>query len=78
MKFLLEPIDVAQRNGLPTIICWRGGAYDVEQVLDRWSARGPWWGSDEQRRYLLLITTSGVMEIFHNSLSGWMLSRIFD
>ncbi len=78
MKLLMEPIDVSLTRNLPSIICWRGGTYDVEKVIDTWSSRGPWWGRDERRRYLLLMTTSGVMEIFHSNLSGWMLSRIFD
>jgi len=78
MKLLMEPIDVSFTRNLPSIICWRGGTYDVEKVIDAWSSRGPWWGRDEMRSYLLLMTTSGVMEIFHSNLSGWMLSRIFD
>lgn len=78
MKLLLEPIDVSLDNNLPQVICWRGGTYPVERILDNWSSRGPWWGCDEFRSYLLLMTTNGVMEIFHSSISGWTLSRIFD
>lgn len=78
MKLLLEPIDVGCRAGIPYIVCWRGGAYDVERVIDTWSTRGPWWGTDERRTYLLLETTSGVMEIYRSYLQGWVLSRLFD
>ena len=78
MKLLLEPIDVGCRNNTPYVICWRGGAYDVESVLDSWSSRGPWWGKDELRDYILLMTTSGVMETYRSNLHGWMLSRMFD
>jgi hypothetical protein len=78
MKLLLEPIDVGCKDDVPYVICWRGGAYDVERVLDVWWARGPWWEADERRDYLLLETTSGVMEVFRSTHQGWTLSRIFD
>ncbi|HLP29684.1 MAG TPA: hypothetical protein VK147_13690 [Candidatus Didemnitutus sp.] len=78
MKLLLEPIDVGCRNNTPYVVCWRGGAYDVERVLDAWSSRGPWWGIDEVRDYILLETTSGVMEVYKSGQNSWILSRIFD
>jgi len=78
MKLLLEQVDVGCRGKEPYIICWRGGAYDISRVLDTWSSRGPWWGKDECREYLLIETTCGIMEIFRSDLQGWMLSRLFD
>lgn len=61
----------------PQAFCWRGALYEVECVLERWSARSEWWGAEEQREYFMLLTQRGVMEIFHGR-GGWMLSRIVD
>lgn len=79
MKLLLEQIDVdCHADTTPNVICWRGGMYSIETIIDRWSTRGPWWTTDEQRDYILVATSCGVMEIFHSSLKGWILSRVFD
>ena len=85
MKLLMEPIDVATGKPStssappvsPTAFCWRGRLYEVETVLEEWSARGDWWGKEERRTYYLLMTTNGVLEIFRGR-EGWMLSRIYD
>lgn len=78
MKQVLEPIDVAQRHSAPYIIHWRGGAYPVESIIDTWSTRGKWWSDDETRNYIVLMTSSGVMEIYQSNLHGWVLSRLYD
>jgi hypothetical protein len=78
MKLIQESIDVAYREMRPYMICWRSGTYTIEQIIDTWNSRGPWWGKDEQRGYILLITSSGVMEIYHSNIQGWMLSRMYD
>lgn len=78
MKLILEQIDVGSQSDLPYVVCWRGGTYAIESIIDRWSTRGPWWTTDEQREYLLVSTTCGVMEIYRSSLQGWMMSRLFD
>lgn len=52
--------------------------YQVEQVLETWTYRSKWWtNKEETREYMLLITTNGVMEIYHGT-EGWMLSRVYD
>ncbi|MBM4178587.1 MAG: hypothetical protein FJ211_04555 [Ignavibacteria bacterium] len=78
MKLILESIDVAQHQSTPSIICWRGGTYSVESVIDVWSTRGRWWSEDETRNYIVLMTSSGVMEIYKSNLQGWVLSRMYD
>ena len=78
MKSIHEPMDVAQQHQTPYMVCWRGGTYAVERIIDSWTSRGPWWGNDETRGYMLLITSSGVMEIYHSNICGWMLSRMYD
>lgn len=78
MKQIQESIDVAQQSHAPYMICWRGGTYAVERIIDTWTSRGPWWGKDEQREYILLVTCSGVMEIYNSNIQGWMLSRMYD
>jgi len=77
MKLMMEPIDVSARTATPTAFCWQGRLFEVENVLETWSARGEWWGHEDQREYYLLMTTRGVMEIFRGR-EGWMLSRIYD
>lgn len=92
MKILLEAIDVQCKrntngntvNGdgakgpVPMAICWRSGVYQVEQILETWTYRSKWWtNKEETREYMLLITTNGVMEIYHGT-EGWMLSRVYD
>lgn len=76
MHLLMEPIDVSF-HAKPRAFCWRGKLYEVEQVLETWSARTDWWGTEEQREYFMLLTERGVMEIFRGN-SGWILSRIVD
>ncbi len=61
----------------PRAFCWQGLLYEVETVLETWSARCEWWGTEEQREYFLVLTQMGVMEIFQ-SKQGWILSRVFD
>lgn len=78
MKILLEAIDVQCRNNKPQAVCWRCGVYQVEQILETWTYRSKWWtNKEETREYMLLITTNGVMEIYHGT-EGWMLSRVYD
>ena len=77
MHLILSPIDVAQRNATPTAFCWKGYLYEVESVLETWTARGQWWGREDQREYFMLMTTNGVMEIYLGR-EGWMLSRVYD
>ncbi|RPI67644.1 MAG: hypothetical protein EHM43_07110 [Ignavibacteriae bacterium] len=77
MKLLMEPIDVAEHAAAPSAFCWQGRLFEVETVLENWSARGTWWGIDDRREYYLLMTQNGVMEIFR-SRNGWMLSRVYD
>lgn len=64
-------------DNTPVAFCWRGQLYEVENVLERWLARGEWWGTEEQREYYMLLTQRGVMEVF-NGREGWVLSRIVD
>ncbi|MEY2719438.1 MAG: hypothetical protein RLZZ273_804 [Bacteroidota bacterium] len=78
MKQILEQIDVAHRGNVLYMICWRGGSYAVERIIDNWASRGPWWGADELREYSVVVTCSGVMEIYHSSIQGWVLSRVYD
>ncbi len=78
MKLHLESIDVQLAGTAPTAVCWRGGVYPVQQVIDTWWSAGPWWEDSEERTYLLIETTSGVMEIFRSSTRGWMLARTFE
>jgi hypothetical protein len=78
MKLVLESIDVGCQSSVPYVICWRSGTYNVETVIDSWSTRGPWWTSDEQREYLLVSTSCGVMEIYHSTIQGCMISRLYD
>ena len=68
---------VVREVRVPTAFCWQGRLFEVETVLEEWSARGEWWGKEDRREYFLLMTQNGVMEIFRGT-SGWMLSRIFD
>jgi hypothetical protein len=84
MKLILEHIDVeapASKQQLaplcPTCIVWRNGVYKVHCLLEWWTYRGTWWGNEEQRTYMLVETSHGVMEIFYHP-AGWMLSRLFD
>jgi len=77
MKLMMEPIDVSATAATPTAFCWQGRLFEVENVLETWSARGEWWGREDKREYYMLMTTSGVMEIFRGR-EGWMLSRIYD
>lgn len=77
MKLITEPIDVSHHSQQPKAFCWRGQLFEVERVLENWTARGTWWGKDDRRDYYLLMTTNGVMEIYCGR-DGWMLSRIFD
>lgn len=78
MKLILEQIDVGSQSDVPYVVCWRGGTYTIESIIDKWSTRGPWWTTDERREYLLVSTSCGVMEIYRSSLQGWMMSRLFD
>lgn len=77
MHLRMEPIDVSAQKNMPTAFCWRGNLYEVEQILEQWSAREQWWGKDDRREYFLIITTQGVMEIY-SGRQGWMLSRVYD
>lgn len=77
MRLVTEPIDVAELSQQPNAFCWRGRLFEVERVLEQWSARGTWWGREDRRDYFLLMTTTGVMEIYRGT-DGWMLSRIYD
>lgn len=76
MHLLMEPIDVAGLT-TPTAFCWKGFLYEVDCVLESWTARGEWWGKEERREYFMLLTQRGVMEIFKGN-EGWVLSRIVD
>ena len=77
MHLVMKEIDVVEKDKTPTAFCWKGHLYEVEQVLETWSAREQWWGNADRREYYLLITTNGVVEIFHGR-AGWMLSRVYD
>jgi len=77
MKLFLDQIDVQCKNNIPTLVCWRGGVYPVEHILETWTSRTAWWSADEAREYMLLETTNGVMEVYR-SANGWILSRLFD
>lgn len=72
----MQPIDVAADPD-PTAFCWQGKLFEVECVLESWTSRGNWWGSEEYREYYMLLTQRGVVEIF-SGRTGWMLSRIVD
>jgi len=44
LKLLLEPVEVVvDPQGLPRRVTWRGRAWPVEEVQDRWTWRGRWW-----------------------------------
>ncbi|HCN04746.1 MAG TPA: hypothetical protein DIS79_03930 [Bacteroidetes bacterium] len=77
MHLYNETIDVSCKQDIPQLVAWRGGVYHVDRVLDTWTARHAWWTTEEFRRYLLLETTMGVMEIYLGP-RGWVLSRVFD
>jgi hypothetical protein len=78
MKILLDTIDVQCHNQVPTLICWRGGVYYVEHILETWTYRSDWWtGKEDVREYMLLETSNGVIEVY-NSNEGWKLSRMYD
>ncbi|MBN9398717.1 MAG: hypothetical protein J0I17_00940 ['Candidatus Kapabacteria' thiocyanatum] len=53
----------------------------MSSILDRWTSRTAWWasedGTDDHRYYLLLETSTIVMEVFRTR-HGWMLSRLYD
>lgn len=77
----MEEIDVSCEGTRPIAVYWRGGIYHVSSILDRWTSRTGWWtsedGMDDHRYYLLLETSTIVMEVFRTR-RGWMLSRLYD
>lgn len=77
MKLYLDQIDVQCSNNVPTLICWRGGVYAVDRVLETWTSRTAWWSAEDVREYMVVETSNGVMEVYRTA-AGWTLSRLFD
>lgn len=81
MRLCMEEIDVSCEGTRPIAVHWRGGVYHVSSILDHWTSRTSWWtsedGADDHRYYLLLETSTIVMEVFRTR-QGWMLSRLYD
>lgn len=87
-----QPVDVEVDGSLlPTAFIWRGRRYRVEQVLERWRERLPWWrlespspGTYQMERMVWRLVAApgqtphtGVFEIAQNG-RAWTLLRLSD
>jgi hypothetical protein len=78
MRLINDTIEIMEGDARqPSAVCWRGGMYVIVHVLDSWTWRSTWWGREEQRDYMLIETSNGVMEVYRTD-TRWMLSRMFD
>jgi len=77
MRQIHETVTVTLLNNVPATIVWRGTLHTVIAMLDSWSSRRAWWNNDEYRHYMLLHTTTAVLEVYRIH-STWILSRIAD
>ncbi len=80
MKIIEESIIVTCTTaGKPSTVRWRGTEHPVHSIADYWCVRSYWWSRDIHRRYLRLITTGGVMDVYVDVTGGgWTLYRIPD
>lgn len=69
-------------DGRPLRFVWRGHAYRVDAVCNRWRASETWWRSDPDawREYLKVTTRDGLLCLLARDLDAdrWSLIRIYD
>lgn len=72
----------ATDDGRPLRFVWRGQAYKVDAVCNRWRASETWWRSepDAWREYLKVTTRNGLLCLLARDLDAerWSLIRVYD
>jgi hypothetical protein len=87
-------VEVELCGGRPVRVRWQGRWRRVEAVAEAWAIEGRWWGGEERRLYLRLVTTAGTLEVWRrgeaggaalgggaavgDGVSAWVLDRILD
>lgn len=51
--------------------------YRVERLLEAWVVEGRWWGREERRDYVRLLTDRATVELYRRG-DAWRLTRILD
>ncbi len=66
---------VANAQGEPQRLRYRGRWHQVAQITDAWEEAGRWWRAEEIRRVFRVLTTEGVAYELHcQPSSGWQLA----
>jgi hypothetical protein len=51
--------------------------YRVERLLEAWVVQGRWWGCEERREYVRLLTDRATIEVYRSGAT-WHLARVVD
>ncbi len=70
----------ANINGTPVSFTRNGHREKVAAIYERWRLADEWWGSEVERDYFRVKTSSGlVCDIYRDTTSNcWYLDRIHD
>jgi hypothetical protein len=73
----MEPVKVEMLGRAPHRVFWRGSVFNIEKLVDVWVSHRTWWGNEERRVYMRLLTDRGTIDIYRSG-EFWMLSRMVD
>lgn len=69
---------VADPQGRPTVVKWRGGVY-AGATRDHWRVHTAWWDVEVWRDFYLVETEHLVCEVYRDRLhDGWYMHRVWD
>lgn len=67
---------------VPQGFTWRGAAYCIQEVCNRWRIHTRWWEPSQVvwREYVKVTTNTGLLCLLYRDLrSGkWFLARVYD
>ncbi len=77
MKRVATPVEVRLQREVPVRLRLGRRVIRVDGVMGTWLVEGRWWSGEVCRRYYRLLTSTGVVELYHSG-ETWMLSKILD
>ena len=81
-KLYEEAVVVEREAGMPSAFVWRGGGYQVRDVIGRWRIEGRWWEDGRDREYWRVEAKGGaVVDLYldrRTDSERWHLERLWD
>ena len=75
MRSSLSPATVELRDGLPRLVNWSGQTFYVQRILRTWVRPDARWWRRTQRRFFLVETNDGTMELCEGS-PDWFITGL--